>query len=85
VVTPFLSNLKVNYRVLIGNPQTSHLYGGVDVLPTTFLIDRAGRIVSVYAGVVNRNAFENGLERLLRTDAGSAAIPSGGSYQIGAR
>jgi len=85
VVKPFLSKLKVNYRVLIGNRRTSHLYGGVDVLPTTFLIDRAGKIVSVYSGVVNRSAFENGLERLLGTDGGSAAIPSGGSYQIGAR
>jgi peroxiredoxin len=35
--------MKVNYRVVIGNDQTAREYGGVDALPTTFLIDRAGK------------------------------------------
>ena len=40
VVKPFLADLGVNYRVVIGNDSTAQLYGGVDALPTTFLIDR---------------------------------------------
>jgi cytochrome c biogenesis protein CcmG/thiol:disulfide interchange protein DsbE len=82
VVKPFLSKLTVNYRVVIGNRETSRLYGGVDVLPSTFLIDRAAKIVSAYVGVVNRNGFERDLERLLM-DAGTTAITGGGTYQTG--
>jgi cytochrome c biogenesis protein CcmG/thiol:disulfide interchange protein DsbE len=73
VVKPFLAKLKVNYRVLIDNRQTSRLYGGVDVLPTTMLIDREGKIITIHAGIVNRKEFENTLEQLLRSDDGTAA------------
>jgi peroxiredoxin len=65
VVKPFLAKEKVNYRVLIGNDKTSESYGGIDALPTTFLIDREGRIASVHVGLVNRKDFENGIEQLL--------------------
>ena len=68
VVKPFLARLKVNYRVLMGSRRVSSQYGGVDVLPTTMLIDREGRIAAVHAGVVNRKAFEKTLEQLLRPE-----------------
>ena len=40
VVKPFITKMAVNYRILAGNDQTAQSYGGVDALPTTFLIDR---------------------------------------------
>ena len=65
VVKPYLAKAKVNYRVMMGNDQTSQLYGGIDALPTTFLIDRAGKIAAVHVGLTNRKDFENGIEQLL--------------------
>ena len=50
VVKPFLADLKVNYRVVIGNDSTAQLYGGVDALPTAFVIDREGKIAQVHVG-----------------------------------
>jgi len=73
VVKPFLAQLGVNYRVVIGNDETSQLYGGVDALPTTFLIDRAGKIAAVHVGLVNRRDFEDGVEQLLQSPAPAAA------------
>src|SRR5581483_3105334 len=35
-VKPFLAEMKVNYRVVIGNDETATIYGGVESLPTTF-------------------------------------------------
>jgi cytochrome c biogenesis protein CcmG/thiol:disulfide interchange protein DsbE len=72
VVKPFLSDLGVNYRVVIGNDTTSQLYGGIDALPTTFLIDRTGKIAAVHVGLANRKDFQDGVEQLLR-DAAPAA------------
>jgi len=76
VVKPFLERLKVNYRILIGNDQTAQLYGGIDALPTTFLIDREGRIAAVHVGLVDRKEFENGIEQLLEAPTNASAPPA---------
>ena len=82
VVKPFVAQLGVNYRVMIGNDTTAQLYGGVDALPTTFLIDRDGRIAAVHIGLVSRKDFEDGVEKLLETPAagnpGRVTLPAFG-------
>ena len=79
-VKPFLSQLGVNYRVVIGNGETAQLYGGVDALPTTFLIDRGGKIAAVHVGLADRRDFVDGVEQLLQSPApaaaGRAALPA---------
>jgi peroxiredoxin len=76
VVKPFLADMKVNYRVMIGNDQTAQSYGGVDALPTTFLIDRDGRIAGVHVGLTDRREFEHGIQELLATPANPPANAS---------
>ena len=70
VVKPFLAGLGVNYRVVIGNDSTAQLYGGVDALPTTFLIDRTGKIAAVHIGLASKKDFEDGVEQLLQAPGG---------------
>jgi cytochrome c biogenesis protein CcmG/thiol:disulfide interchange protein DsbE len=86
VVKPFLNDLKVNYRVVMGNEQTSQIYGGIEALPTTFLIDREGKIAAVHVGLANRKDFEDGVKELLETDSragsGGVAVPA---FAVGAR
>ena len=65
-VKPFLSKMNVNYRVVIGNDTTAEAYGGVSALPTTFLIDREGRIAATHVGLASRRDFEDGVEQLLQ-------------------
>jgi peroxiredoxin len=65
VVKPFLSQAGVNYRVVIGNDETAQMYGGVDALPTTFLIDRDGKIAAVHIALTDKKDFEDGVEQLL--------------------
>ena len=66
-VKPFLQELSVNYRIVMGNDATAQAYGGVDALPTTFLIDRAGRIAAVHVGLASKRDFEDGIQELLET------------------
>jgi peroxiredoxin len=73
IVKPFLADLGVNYRVVIGNDSTAQLYGGVDALPTTFLIDRNGKIASVHIGLASRKDFEDGIEQLLQAPTADAS------------
>jgi cytochrome c biogenesis protein CcmG/thiol:disulfide interchange protein DsbE len=70
VVKPFLADLGVNYRVVIGNDATAQVYGGVDALPTTFLIDRNGRIAAVHVGLASKKVFEDGIQQLLQDSGG---------------
>ena len=65
-IKPFMADMKMNYRVLLGDDQTAHDYGGLDALPTTFLINRDGKIVSVHVGLTSRKDFEEGVEKLLQ-------------------
>jgi peroxiredoxin len=70
-VKPFVSELAINYRILQGNDAIAELYGGVDALPTTFLIDRDGKIAETHAGLAGKDDFEDGIKKLVaRQSAG---------------
>jgi cytochrome c biogenesis protein CcmG/thiol:disulfide interchange protein DsbE len=73
VVKPFLTSLRVNYRTLMGTGAVAQLYGGVDSIPTTFLIDRQGRIASVHLGLVNKRVYEREIAELLGAPQEAAA------------
>lgn len=68
VVRTFMEEHKVNYRVAIGTDQVARLYGGVDSLPTTFIIDRDGRIASAHIGLASKSNYENEILQLLDSD-----------------
>jgi cytochrome c biogenesis protein CcmG/thiol:disulfide interchange protein DsbE len=74
VVKPFLGNLGVNYRVVMGNDTVAATYGGVDALPSTFLIDRTGKIAAVHIGLTSKKDFEDGVEQLLQSSAAAAPV-----------
>ena len=75
VVKPFLTETAINYRVVIGDDSTAQLYGGVDALPTAFVIDREGKIAAVHVGLTSKGEIEHGIEQVL--GAASAASDSG--------
>src|SRR5215475_11494413 len=64
-VKPYVEQKKINYRVMIGTEELSTLYGGVDSLPTTFLIDRKGRIAQMHMGLVSKSEYQTEIQDLL--------------------
>jgi len=58
------------------------MYGGVDALPTTFLIDKEGRIAAVHVGLASRKDFEDGIEQLLQSS--TPAVTRNGDGRPGA-
>jgi peroxiredoxin len=77
-VKPYVSREHVNYRILLGNDDIATLYGGVDSLPTTFLIDREGRIAAIHVGLVSKSEYQDDINHLLEADGNAAARPSSG-------
>lgn len=64
-VRPYMTTHKINYRVMIGSDHLSQLYGGVDALPTSFIIDRSGRIAATHVGLVDKRDYQNEILKLL--------------------
>jgi peroxiredoxin len=64
-VKPYVAERKVNYRVLLGDDAVSTRYGGVDSLPTTFVIDKEGRIASAHVGLIGKNEYLGEIQTLL--------------------
>jgi hypothetical protein len=67
-VKPYLAEKKMDYPVVVGNDQVSQSYGGIDSLPTTFIIDRDGRVAFVHMGLVGKDTYEQEIRSLLGGD-----------------
>ncbi len=65
-VKPYIEAKQVNYRVMVGTDAVGQLYGGVEALPTTFLIDREGKIAATHIGLVMKRDYEDEIAELLR-------------------
>ena len=64
-VKPYIQQKKINYRVMIGTEQVAQMYGEVDSLPTTFMIDREGRVAAVHIGLVSKSDYIHDITDLL--------------------
>lgn len=86
IVKPYLTEKRVNYRVLMGDEDVSEAFGGVASLPTTFMIDREGKIASVHIGLISKSDYEDEIVQLVRNAANSGAVSvSGGNRTLVAR
>lgn len=64
-IAQFASEMGVNYPVLLGTDQVSEEYGNVQFLPTSFYIDRKGKIIAKGAGLLGRGEIEENVQKAL--------------------
>jgi peroxiredoxin len=64
-VKPYLARAQINYRVLLGDDITAQSYGGVESMPTSFVVDKEGKVASVHVGLINKSDYENEIKSLL--------------------
>jgi cytochrome c biogenesis protein CcmG/thiol:disulfide interchange protein DsbE len=75
-IAQFASEMGVNYPVLLGTNKISEAYGEVEYLPTTFYIDRQGKIVGKVAGLIGKAEIERDARKALDSDSGRTAETS---------
>jgi peroxiredoxin len=80
-INPFVAAKKVNYRILLGDDKTGDQYGGLEALPTTFVIDRSGRIAAVHVGLANKKDFEDAIETLLQVPPSGVSVSGDSSHR----
>ena len=56
-IAKFAKDMGVNYPILLGKESVGQSYGGVGVLPTTFFVDRDGKLIAREFGLVSRSVF----------------------------
>ncbi len=64
-VVQFSHDQGMNYPVLLGTDEIAARYGGISGIPTTYVLDKAGRIVARYEGFRPRAVFESAIKDLL--------------------
>ncbi len=60
-----LANTGVDYTILMSDKKVGDAYGGLDVLPATFYIDRNGKIVAQAIGLASKEEAEANVQKIL--------------------
>ena len=58
-VPGFVAQQGINYPVLYDTKQVSGMYGGIQSIPTTFVINRDGKVVEQIVGSRPKQVFES--------------------------
>lgn len=61
VVKKFMAEQHMNYTVVMGDEAITQAFGGIDSIPTTFIIDRAGNVRDKKVGAMETDEFEKKL------------------------
>jgi len=64
-IAKFAKEMGVNYPILLGKESVGQSYGGVSVLPTTFFLDRDGKLIAREFGLQSRSVFVDHIKKAL--------------------
>ncbi len=65
VVAPFAKEYGISYPLVLGNRDVTKSYGGIRGIPTSFLIDRDGRISQKWVGMISEETLEKAVKAVL--------------------
>src|SRR5262249_16842731 len=71
-VRPFAVANRINYPVIMESAEIERLFPAVNALPTTFLVDRQGRLVQKHIGMLNSTRTEVETRALAGLDVNAA-------------
>src|SRR3979490_3326149 len=62
-IAKFAKQMGVNYPIVLGQESVGQSYGGVGVLPTTFFLDRDGKLIAREFGLQSRSVFVDHIKK----------------------
>ncbi len=65
VVKAFAEKYGINYPLVMGDSEVVDAFGGIEAIPTTFLIDREGQVRHRKVGAMDRSEYEPLVRSLL--------------------
>jgi cytochrome c biogenesis protein CcmG/thiol:disulfide interchange protein DsbE len=64
-VTPFVTKNAITYPIVLGNEALQKAYGGIEAIPTTFIIDKKGNISDKTVGGLDKKQLEKMISAVL--------------------
>ena len=64
-ISNFASENGLTYQVVIDNSNVADKYGNINAIPTSFLVDKTGKIVDKWVGMRNKAFLESTIKRYL--------------------
>jgi len=64
-IAAFVDKMHMPYPILLAGDALDHPYGGLDVLPESFFVDRAGKVVAVQFGLTSKADIEGNIRKAL--------------------
>lgn len=64
-VVPFVESYKINYPVVYGTDEVINHFGGVEAIPTAFMLDQNGKVVSKHVGLQPKSVIEEEIKALI--------------------
>lgn len=65
-VKKFADAKGMNYQIVMGDDKVADAFGGIQVIPTTFIINREGRIVHQKTGAMSHEEYEKHVIKALK-------------------
>lgn len=66
-IAKFAQQHNMNYPILLANLKVANQYGGIDSIPTTFFINRSGKVVASTVGLAPQSDIEADIQKALST------------------
>ncbi len=64
-ISKFVDRMHMPYPVLLAGDTLDHPYGGLDVLPESFFVDRSGKVIAVQLGLTSKDDIEGNIKKAL--------------------
>ena len=64
-VSKFITEEHMPYPVLINGDSIANSYGGIDSMPTSFYVDRTGKVVAAQLGITSKDDMEANIKKAL--------------------
>ncbi|MBI5472265.1 MAG: TlpA family protein disulfide reductase [Ignavibacteriae bacterium] len=58
IVRPWLARTPISYPIVVGDAALAEAYGGIEGIPTTFIVDKKGNVARKHVGYMSKSDFE---------------------------
>ncbi len=64
-VSSFVRKHELTYQIVIDNDEIANAYGGINAIPTSFIVNKDGKIVKKWVGLRGKSFFESTVKSAL--------------------
>jgi len=68
-IRSFISHSDLNYQVAIADRDFHNRFGGIDAIPTTFVVDPDGNVINRYTGVALPDELDREVQYLIARES----------------